>query len=372
MDTHVGAVRIVDDDSNPAVVIDGNKLEIRVGPPGRDGLPVGRITLDGSEAVIRLMREGAGAKLLVSSPGSEVRTEVKPGNIRLQSSAGGYFALVTPAGISCWSNDSKHADIGTIGLSLRDAAHRLRASVTRAGVVTLRDNTEARRVEIRAEQADLQLFDSTGKRRSWMSAGGRIRLYNTAGKQTFFANGSNGNVAMYDGDGQTRTWITADGRVRLYDGKGENTIFLDGVAGDILLAGGDCAENFRAADGSRIEPGTVVVSEGGEEIAPCEVPYDKRAVGVVAGAGDNRPGIRLAAMGKMEGQVPVALMGRVHCKVDASYGALQVGDPLTTSPTVGHAMRATDPSQAFGSVLAKALGPLDSGRDLVPALVTLR
>jgi hypothetical protein len=70
--------------------------------------------------------------------------------------------------------------------------------------------------------------------------------------------------------------------------------------------------------------------------------------------------------------VPVALMGKVYCKVDASYGPIRVGDLLTTSATPGHAMRATDRGLAFGAILGKALAGLEGGQALVPILVTLQ
>jgi hypothetical protein len=60
------------------------------------------------------------------------------------------------------------------------------------------------------------------------------------------------------------------------------------------------------------------------------------------------------------------LMGKVCCKVDASYGAIAVGDLLTTSPTSGHAMKVSDPVKAFGGVIGKALGILAEGRGVVP------
>ena len=68
----------------------------------------------------------------------------------------------------------------------------------------------------------------------------------------------------------------------------------------------------------------------------------------------------------------MALIGRVYCKVDAAYGAIDVGDLLTTSPISGHAMKAAEAGRSFGSVLGKALQPLASGRGLVPILVALQ
>lgn len=69
-------------------------------------------------------------------------------------------------------------------------------------------------------------------------------------------------------------------------------------------------------------------------------------------------------------EVPVAVSGIALCKVDAGYGAIVPGDLLTTSPTPGHAMRADDPRP--GTILGKALEPLQGGTGLVRVLVTLR
>ena len=69
---------------------------------------------------------------------------------------------------------------------------------------------------------------------------------------------------------------------------------------------------------------------------------------------------------------PIALAGRVCCQVDAGYGAICVGDLLTTSATPGHAMKVDDPASAFGAVIGKALGSLASGTGLIPVLVTLQ
>jgi hypothetical protein len=66
----------------------------------------------------------------------------------------------------------------------------------------------------------------------------------------------------------------------------------------------------------------------------------------------------------------VALGGTVPCKVDASFGAIVVGDLLTTSTTPGHAMRADDPWP--GTVIGKALEPLEMGTGTIRVLVMLR
>jgi hypothetical protein len=73
-----------------------------------------------------------------------------------------------------------------------------------------------------------------------------------------------------------------------------------------------------------------------------------------------------------ESRATIALVGKVYCKVDADAGAIAVGDLLTTSDTLGHAMKMSDPAKGFGSVLGKALRPMASGRGLLPILVALQ
>jgi hypothetical protein len=146
------------------------------------------------------------------------------------------------------------------------------------------------------------------------------------------------------------------------------------VGGHLEFTGADCAEEFDLADDidvDAVEPGTVMIIESEGALRCSATAYDRRVAGVVAGAGDYRPGL---VLGRRPGRrrVPVALVGRVFCKADARYAAIGVGDLLTTSPTVGHAMRASDPADAFGAVLGKALRPLQRGCALIPILVALQ
>lgn len=145
------------------------------------------------------------------------------------------------------------------------------------------------------------------------------------------------------------------------------------ITGDIRLIGaGDCAEDFDIADVEVADPGTVMVLDNEGTVRSSSQAYDKRVAGVISGAGDLRPGIIL---GKQEVQLnrkPIALLGKVYCKVDAQYGGIEVGDLLTTSDTPGHAMKATDPLKAFGAVIGKALRPLKEGNGLIPILIALQ
>jgi len=146
----------------------------------------------------------------------------------------------------------------------------------------------------------------------------------------------------------------------------------DVTAHDLVLSGGDCAEDFDIADTEGVEPGTVMVFDKDGALLPSNQPYDKRVAGVISGAGNYRPGIVLDKRQTPNDRMPIALVGKVYCKVDAQCSPIEVGDLLTTSPTPGHAMKADDPFKAFGAVIGKALRPLSEGQELIPILVALQ
>jgi hypothetical protein len=133
---------------------------------------------------------------------------------------------------------------------------------------------------------------------------------------------------------------------------------------DVFILGSDCAEDFDITSSAHIEPGTVMVIGDDTRLVESHRAYDKRVAGIVSGAGDYKPGIVLGKDASRKDRVPLALIGKVFCKVDATYASIEVGDLLTTSPTQGHAMKAEDPLKAFGAVVGKALAPLREGRSL--------
>ena len=144
------------------------------------------------------------------------------------------------------------------------------------------------------------------------------------------------------------------------------------VTDDIQLTNQDCAEDFDMSEAEQIEPGAVTVLNQEGDLQQSQEPYDKCVAGIVSGAGGYRPGITLGKQESQDNRIPVALLGKVYCKVDAEYSPIEVGDLLTTSSTPGHAMKAADPVKAFGAVLGKALRPLKEGQGLIPVLVALQ
>jgi hypothetical protein len=164
------------------------------------------------------------------------------------------------------------------------------------------------------------------------------------------------------------------GRGAKYAAQFDGNVQVNGVltAKQDVVVGSDCAEDFDVASAAEIDPGTVMVLSEGGALKPSESAYDRRVAGVISGAGDYQPGLILGRGDSSHERMPLALVGKVYCKVDATYGTIEVGDLLTTSPTPGHAMKASDPVKAFGSVLGKALRPLHTGLGLIPVLVSLQ
>jgi hypothetical protein len=153
------------------------------------------------------------------------------------------------------------------------------------------------------------------------------------------------------------------------------------VTGDIRLLNADCAEDFDILE-EDVEPGTVMVLSENGSLHSSTQEYDKKVTGIVSGSGGYKPAIILGSHNlqsqnemkesKDKNRLPIALMGKVYCKVDARHASIEIGDLLTTSSTKGHAMKAGDPLKAFGAVIGKALGSIKGGFGSIPVLVTLQ
>jgi hypothetical protein len=192
---------------------------------------------------------------------------------------------------------------------------------------------------------------------------GRIHVRDSRGQNVLHFHADDG-ILIIGGQG-------TEGDVYVRDDTDTDRIHLNGADGDIILSGADVAEDFGAPGAhAPLDPGTVVVAVGADEIATACAAMDRRVVGVVSGAGAFRPAVRLGSR-PGTGRVPVAIAGRVYCKADPAHGPIRAGDLLSTSATPGHAQRIDDPAGAAGAILGKALEPLRGGAGLVPVLLML-
>lgn len=144
-----------------------------------------------------------------------------------------------------------------------------------------------------------------------------------------------------------------------------------------ILGGADLAEPFDVCKKiATPEPGMVVVidAENPGKLKVADQANDRRVAGIISGANGLSPGLVMQAEGQelVEGEHPVALTGRVWCLCDASNGAIEPGDLLTTSTTPGHAMKVSDHDKARGAIIGKAMTGLKEDRGLVLVLVSLQ
>jgi hypothetical protein len=152
----------------------------------------------------------------------------------------------------------------------------------------------------------------------------------------------------------------------------------------------DYAEMLPASGvASDFEPGDVLIIGEDGKMTKAASPYAPNLAGVYSSAPGFVADMRITEHGigvydeseadkEKELWLPVTLMGVVPVKVIAEDGPVRPGDLLTTSATLGHAMHAVPVMvnniaiYPAGTILGKALEPLESGSGRIRVLVTLR
>jgi hypothetical protein len=402
-----GALTLQSTDGSDRIRLQGSNANAWLGGNGTDGdvalfaeggdnatLGASTIHLAGAAGDIRAGGNGVnGALTLQDTQGSD--------RIRLQgSNANAWLGGNGADGdVALFAEGGDNATLRESTIHLGGAAGDIRAGGNGVnGALTLQDTQGSDRIRFQAgdgqvllggngADGDLLLFAEDGNQVGPDEAS--IHLDGAVGNLRMGGQGQDGDVILREAGGDDRIRMDAgegnlflggngvDGDVLIFADSGDNvtfeeaTIHLNGQDGDIILRNADCAEEFDLAAEEAL-PGTVVVIGGDGRLRASTTAYDRRVAGVISGAGACKPGIVLDRNPSASPRGPVALLGKVFCKVDASYGAIDVGDMLTTSPTAGHAMRAEDPARAFGAVIGKALDSHESGQGLVPVLVAMQ
>ena len=278
------------------------------------------------------------------------------------SGGAGYIAVYNTNGSTRVSIDGFNSTTTGGEISVYDASSTETlellgaASTTLGGKITARQADGSVGVEIYAE--------------AYAADGGLVSIKNAAGTEKIELDGD-------DGDGGAA--------IRLHNSAGTTTITIDAdLSGDgrittqelSITGGSDLSEQFDITPlEDTVKPGMVVCIDPKHpgQLIPCSQSYDRTVAGVVSGAGGVKPGMLMGQRGTAaDGLHPVALTGRVYCWADASKGAIQPGDLITTSDTPGHAMKASDHSRAMGTILGKAMTSLDHDKGLVLVLVSLQ
>src|ERR1039458_4951239 len=172
----------------------------------------------------------------------------------------------------------------------------------------------------------------------------------------------------------------AGGNILIGQNNGANVFRVDGTGkgyfdGGTTTGGADFAESVAVrGDHVRYEPGDLLALDptGNRRLERSQDAYSTRVAGIYS----TKPGI-LATTHAMDdsrlaGEVPLAVMGIVPCKVTAENGAIGVGDLLVASSHVGYAMKGTDRGRMLGAVVGKAMEPLADGSGVIQVLVTLQ
>jgi len=139
-------------------------------------------------------------------------------------------------------------------------------------------------------------------------------------------------------------------------------------------SGADFAESVSVrGNKSLYQPGDLLVIERGgkRSLTQSHAPYST----LVAGIYSTKPGMLATPHHideSLEGEVPLAIVGIVPCKVTTENGAIREGDLLVTSSLPGYAMKGTDRRRLVGAVVGKALEPLPKGTGVIQVLVTLQ
>jgi len=195
-----------------------------------------------------------------------------------------------------------------------------------------------------------------------------------AGAPIIFATGgaAAGNERMQiDGVGNVGIGIAPSASYKLrVSGDAHFTGTVSG--GNIIAAYQDIAEWVPST--TELQPGDVVVlnTRKHNEVMASVDAYDTRVAGVVSA----QPGLSLGVAA--DSKELIATYGRVKVRVDASRAPIQVGDLLVTSDIPGVAMR-SEPvdigGRKFhqpGTILGKALEPLESGQGTILVLLSLQ
>ncbi len=287
-----------------------------------------------------------------------VKLEVK-GGLLVDSSAGNlrigypsssnqwYFATLNGgADLMLWENAANRLRVffqagGNIGIGTQTL---MSARLNVATDSTI-DNATLRLHESANDFARLE-FTNTNTARKWHIAG--LIGSAVANDRLNFWNSSAGDIMSIRGDGTVAVKV-------------------------LEITGADLAEKFPTTD--EVEPGMVVEIDPDNpgHLRKAQGAYNRRVVGVVAGANGLSKGIVLGNLEGSESHTPIAMSGRVWVYADAAERAIEPGDFLTTADAPGYAMAADDLAKAQGAIIGKAMTRLEKGKTgMVLVLVNLQ
>ena len=325
----------------------------------------------------------------VGAPGGVLRLSTAAGaraTLKASETEGGYLRL--------------HQNDGEIGVNLD-------GDNGGAGFISVRDSGGSSRITLDGESTgtggQIRILDDDGTQTiellgaESVTGGGRIRVRSADGTNAVElsedATEGGGELWLYNAAGEGTVVIEAqevasDGaQINLYNNAGIKTMELDAeygqggpsrvTTGTVEITGGsDLSEQFEISPSElEPEPGMIVCIDPAApgQLKPSSKAYDRTVAGIISGAGGVRTGLLMGQRDSLaDGAYPIALTGRVYCRMDASNGSIEPGDLITTADTPGHGMKVTDHDRARGAIIGKAMTRLDEGQGLVLVLVSLQ
>ncbi|GBC93729.1 hypothetical protein HRbin15_02231 [bacterium HR15] len=274
----------------------------------------------------------------------QLPTGAAAGRVLTSDASGNASWQPLPTGASVWAVNGANiynTNTGNVGIG---TATLMTARLNVATDSTV-DNATLRLHENAADFARLE-FTNTNTARKWHIAG--LIGSTQTGDRLNFWNSAAGDIMSIRGDG------TVSVRV-------------------LEITGADLAEKFPITD--TVEPGMVVEIDPDNpgHLRKAQGAYNKRVVGVVAGANGLSKGIILGNLEGGENHTPIAMSGRVWVYADATKRAIEPGDFLTTADKPGYAMAVDNLAQAQGAIIGKAMTRLEKGTTgMVLILVNLQ
>ena len=289
------------------------------------------------------------------------------------------FSEITVPLVDDLGNDLGKLVLGPGGLLVFDANGALVSLVNEVGsnhknpeifsggmVIPLVDSSGNPAGEVVIGQNGIEVKDVNGNVLSTINALGSVHNAPNGGTVGIESTG----FSVYDSLGDALAWFSYDGSINATTVSASSI-----VAGKVTTEITDplILESFPVVSGESYEPGDVLVIDP-RGTGHVRLSFEAEDTGVIGIVG---PGMTVDE----DGEILAIILGahgplrndgtrlEAFVKVDATYGVIEAGDLLTASPTSGHAMRASQPK--LGTIVGKALEPLEEGQGFIRVFVTL-
>jgi hypothetical protein len=311
--------------------------------------------LAGGTTVVRIGLGDGNVGINTTTPASLLHVQYASGQAGISSRG--------PSGDTWLPFSDGNAYISAANIIFRNSANTERVRITGAGNVGIGTTSPASKLHVQYASGQAGISSRGPSGDTWLPFSDGNAYISAA------------NIIFRNNANVERMRITGAGDVGIGTSSPAAKLHVEGTARVKVLeiTGADLAEKFPTTE--TLEPGIVVEIDPDNpgHLRKARGAYNKRVAGVVSGANGLSKGIILGNLEGSENHTPIAISGRVWVYADATHEAIEPGDLLTTSDTPGHAMKASDPSRAHGTILGKAMTRLEKGKTgFVLVLVNLQ